>query len=288
MNRIGIVNCLAMPEPDPDEVLFMRTLAEAGADARLVPWDDPTWDPADFDLCVLRSCWNYFRRPDDFLRWVDDTASRTLLLNPPHVVRDNVHKQYLERLDAEGVPVIPTAWAPKNRAFDLAATMDEPGWHDVVIKPSVSAGSYRTRRFGKDQLTDAQAFLDDLVADRDAMIQPYMTEVDRSGERCIVYIDGELTHTVRKNPRFAGGRESVSEGMPVSDQEAAFADRALATVGGGLLYARVDVIADGHGGLLLSELELVEPSLFLKQDADALDRFVATLLRIAKTKKPPR
>ncbi len=288
MNRIGIVNCLAMPEPDPDEELFMRTLAEAGAEARLVPWDDPTWDPGDFDLCVLRSCWNYFRRPDDFLAWVDDTAARTLLLNPPPVVRSNVHKQYLQGLDEQGIAVVPTAWAPKGRAFDLTATMAEPGWNDVVVKPSVSAGSYRTRRFTSDEIASAQVFLDELVADRDAMIQPYMTEVDRSGERCIVYIDGELTHTVRKNPRFAGGHESVSEGMPVSEKEAEFARRVLATVGDGLLYARVDVIADGAGGLLLSELELVEPSLFLKQDAAALDRFVGTLLRIAETKTPPR
>ena len=34
-----------------------------------------------------------------------------------------------------------------------------------------------------------------------------------------------------------------------------------------LLYARVDVLRDGHGGLYLNELELVEPSLFFRQIA---------------------
>lgn len=49
-------------------------------------------------------------------------------------------------------------------------------------------------------------------------------------------------------------------------------------VRGDLLYARVDVIRDGDGGLRLMELELIEPSLFLAQHPPALERLADAIV----------
>ena len=61
---------------------------------------------------------------------------------------------------------------------------------------------------------------------------------------------------------------------PESDRRLELARRALTFVTDELLYARIDVIGDGDAGLLISELELMEPSLFLMQNATALERLV--------------
>ena len=90
---------------------------------------------------------------------------------------------------------------------------------------------------------------------------------------------------VRKTPRFAADVEVVSEALPIAAAERAVAERALAAAlagaGGGagvaahdLLYARVDVARDARGQVVVMELELVEPSLFLLQSPPALERFV--------------
>jgi hypothetical protein len=61
-----------------------------------------------------------------------------------------------------------------------------------------------------------------------------------------------------------------------SDRELHIAQRALAAVPGGaerLLYARVDLIPGPDGDPVLLELELTEPSLFLRHDEGAAERF---------------
>ena len=48
----------------------------------------------------------------------------------------------------------------------------------------------------------------------------------------------------------------------------------IADIPQSLLYARIDLIRDEHDQPLLAELELVEPSLFLRQEPAALKRLV--------------
>lgn len=110
------------------------------------------------------------------------------------------------------------------------------------------------------------------------MAQRYLPAVEGGGERAIVVIDGEVSHVVRKSSRFDGDVERVSAAAAPSPDERMFAERALAAVGGPLLYGRVDLIPDETGALRLAELELLEPSLFLRQHPPALERFVAAIL----------
>jgi len=270
--RIGLITCRELPEPDPDEDLLLAALRSAGVHASLVAWDGGG-EPADFDLCCLRSCWNYHRRPDAFLDWVAATARETRLVNPEPVVRWNLHKRYLAELEARGTPIVPTAFLARGERASLAATAAARGWTDVVVKPAISAGSFRTRRFGDPADAAAQRFLDELVRSHDAMVQPTF----EGEERAVVWIAGELTHAVAKSPRFAGEEERVSGALPVAADEADLAARVLALAPPGLLYARIDTMRTSAGALHLSELELIEPSLFLLQSPAALDRFVAAL-----------
>lgn len=277
--RVAIASCKRLPEPDPDEHLLLAALARDGVEARVLAWDDPAAPFAEHDLVVLRSTWNYFHDVGAFVAWAERTAAATRLLNPAHIVRANVVKTYLRDLAARGVDVVPTEFVEEGRRCSLRGVMSDRGWRDVVIKPAVSAASFRTQRFGEATVEEGQRFLDSLISDRDAMVQPWIASVDTTGERSLVWIDGEVTHAIRKSPRFAGGTERVSDEVAIAEDERAFAERAVAPCAAELLYARVDVVRDVDGALRLMELELVEPSLFLQQCPRALDRLVAAIRR---------
>ena len=64
------------------------------------------------------------------------------------------------------------------------------------------------------------------------LVQRYLPSVEDYGERALIWIDGELTHAVRKTPRFDGDDESVSDAVPISAPEAALAHRAIESVKG--------------------------------------------------------
>ncbi len=263
MATVALITCRELPEPDPDQAILLSALHHAGIHAELLAWDDPQAHPEAFDLCILRSCWNYYEHPSAFLAWIETTASCSRLLNSASVVRWNLHKRYLQRLQDTHVPIIPTIWLAQGAPSALHTIMRTRGWHEVVIKPAVSAGSFRTQRFRADHVQEGQRFLSTLLHERDMLVQRYMPAVEQTGEKAVVWIDGACTHAVRKRLRFAGGVEHVSDALDVLDHERAIADLALSCVGDEVLYARVDVMQDDDGTLVVSELELIEPSLFL-------------------------
>jgi len=261
---VALATCLRPPEADPDEELMLDALRAAGLDARMVAWDDPGADFGAFDLCVIRSTWNYAQNVDAYRAWLERTAAVTRLYNPLAMVRGNLHKRYLLDLDAAVVPTALFARGAPARLADL-------GWDDVVVKPAISAGSWRTRRFEKEG-AGAQAFLDELLRHGDALVQPHVG----GGELAVVSIDGERTHAVSKEPRFADDAETVSEARAVPPALGAVAARLLPP---DHLYGRVDFLREPDGPWLVSEVELVEPSLFLAQHPPALSRLARAVAR---------
>jgi hypothetical protein len=276
--RVGLVTCVTLPEEDPDQEPLLAALHAAGVEAELLPWDDPQAAPESFDLCVIRSTWNYHEDPARFLAWIRRAEQKTRLHNPGDVVRWNAHKGYLRELEAQGVPIVPTAWIERGAAPSLLEIMERQSWDDVVIKPAVSAASYRTRRFRRSELPEAQRFLDDLVRDRDVMVQRYMSSTEEPGEHALVWVDGAFTHAVRRSPRFSGDDEEFLDAMEPTREELEFGRKVISLVDADLLYGRVDVILAEDGTLLLSELELLEPSLYLVQSPTALNRLVRAIV----------
>ena len=270
--RVLLATCRELPEPDPDDRLLLAALAKRGSQARYAAWDDPgeRWEA---DLIVIRSTWNYYLHPTQFLEWSEFAGRRAKLWNPLDVIFWNHDKRYLLELERSGVPIVPTRRIERGETISLDDLMRQTGWQDVVIKPAVSAASYRTRRFNSESL-EGHAHLTQLLETSDVLVQKYMPAVERHGERALVWIDGVFTHAVRKSPRLAGGAEDVSPAVPISPGELRVGEAALAGFEPGkLLYARVDVVPDATGQPRVMELELIEPSLFLLQCPAGLERF---------------
>lgn len=275
--RIGLVTCLGLPEPDPDAALLLDAVRARGVDAEWVAWDDPSADWASWHRLVVRSTWNYLHHHDAFLAWIDRASAATRLDNPGAILKWNAHKQYLLELKARGLPVVPTELVRRGGSLDLASLIERRGWTRAVVKPAVSAGSFGTERFDASSVERAQAAVDRMLPERDLMVQPYVASVEDYGERSLIFIDGELTHAIRKSPRFSGDRESVTGPLPVAADEREVAGRVISAIGPSLLYARVDLARDEAGAPMLMELELIEPSLFLRQSPGALARLAEAI-----------
>lgn len=280
---IALVTERAHPELHADDQPLATALAARGHDVRVVAWDDPAFDWSGARLVVLRNPWDYHQRLADFLGWAEGVARVTTLLNPIDAVRWNVHKGYLVELADSGAPIVPTLLLRRGQAVELGALLAAHGWSDFVLKPAVSADSWETYRLRADEVALAQAHVERLLPGRDLLLQPFLDAVEGHGERCYVFLGGDFSHAVRKNPLTRGGRfAGVPEAEPVEPRadELEAARRVLAACPHrDLLYARVDLVPDGDGRPRLLELELVEPTLFLAEAPGALPRLVAAIER---------
>jgi glutathione synthase/RimK-type ligase-like ATP-grasp enzyme len=268
---IRIATCRELPEVDADAIPLAAAFADAGVEAALLAWDDPAvdWDAA--APTILRSTWNYALHVHAFLAWIDRVAAAGALWNPPAIVRGNVYKRYLLALAARGVPVVPTTLVERGGT-------ELPQFDRFIIKPEVGAGSLGARVFrGGDP--EARVHLAKLTATGAALVQPYVESVEGYGERSLVWIDGELSHAIKKTPRLSGDAERVEGPFPIADDERAVATAALAPIADQILYARVDLVRDAAGDPMVMELELVEPSLFFAHRPGSAARFVRGLVR---------
>lgn len=270
---VMLVTCRDLPEPDVDEGLLVGLLEERGLRVRVAAWDDPnvSWRAA--RLAVVRSTWDYHQHVDAFAAWIDHAAEETMLLNPAAVLRRNLRKRYLLDLEHAGIAITPTLLVEAVESRPSRDIVRSLSCERVVVKPEVSGGSWRTLVADVDR---AATHLDALRADDiPALVQPFLSSVETTGERCIVFVDGEACHAVRKQPRWYGDEESVSDTpVAIAEDEGRFARRVLeAADAEQLLYARVDLARDDAGAPVLMELELVEPSLFLTQSMATAHRF---------------
>jgi glutathione synthase/RimK-type ligase-like ATP-grasp enzyme len=286
--KLRVATCLTLPEVDVDEAPLAAALEAAGIDAALLAWDDPSVDWDAPIPTILRSTWNYALDVAGFLAWIDRVARAAPVWNPPDIVRGNVHKRYLLELAARGVPVVPTTLV--ERGLSLSAGELAKVAQKIVIKPEVGAGSLNTRVFTLPDPAAAIHLASITTPVRTpgttpgttpsaALVQPYLASVDDYGERSLVWIDGMLSHAIRKAPRFSGDDESIAGPFPIAEDERAVAEAALAPIADRILYGRVDLARDDRGQPVVMELELVEPSLFFVRGPGSVERFVAGLAR---------
>ncbi|WP_432139283.1 MULTISPECIES: ATP-grasp domain-containing protein [unclassified Streptomyces] len=295
MPRIALVTYDPGPRPhrDTDLPLLTRELTAAGAAVDTVAWDDAGTDWAAYDLAVLRSTWDYSWRAAEFGRWLERAGKLTRLANPVGAVRWNADKRYLGELADAGVPTVPTRYLAPGDPADL------PADHEFVIKPTSGAGARFAARYPPERHDSAVRHLARLHAEGfTAMVQPYVRDIDVSGERALQFFGGSLLHASRKGAVLAPDTPYDADKVPHPDlrvwqptpAELAVAERALAAVPGGpeLLYARVDLVDGPDGQPRLMELELIEPNLFLGLHPGSVPAVVAAILAAAEATAGPR
>jgi len=110
-----------------------------------------------------------------------------------------------------------------------------------------------------------------------ALGKPFERGIVEEGEFSMMYFNGVHSHTILKVPKPGDFRVQEEYGSSVAHVEPvpallAAGDAAMAAVGKKLLYARVDFVRSS-GAFRLMELELVEPSIYLRTEPGAPERF---------------
>jgi len=286
--RIALATCSALPGLDPDNRLLLAPLRAAGYEPVPAVWDDPSRNWTEYTAVIIRSTWDYYKKPAEFLLWIAQLQNqRVKLFNPASVLKWNMNKRYLRELEGQGVPVIPTEWVD-SKDHDLGRILSRRGWKDVVIKPVISAGGYLTERINQSTLPRGSELLKECLHSGGAMIQPYLEPIVSQGEVSLLFIDGKFSHSVCKRPargefRVQETHGGTSELRNASREEIQISERVLSLAPDRTLYARVDWVPapDSDGGTrLLGELEVLEPSLFFGCDPRALGRVVDALGRL--------
>ncbi|MCA9570278.1 MAG: hypothetical protein KC656_20685 [Myxococcales bacterium] len=243
--------------------------ARRGLELVPVAWDAP--DPgAGCDAALIGTTWDYWERADAFLTALG--SLRIPLFNDLATVRWNADKRYLRALADAGVPTIPTAWLEPGER--LGGALEALGAHEVVCKRVVGAGAYQQHR-----LTPADV---GRAWDVPMMVQPFLPTIVSHGEISVVFVGGEPSHAVLKRaaagdyriqPLYGGTDAPLDLDGPLLDA----CRTALAAVPGAPLYARVDLLPDAAGRLLVMEVELIEPYLYPAAAPHLGDRLAAAL-----------
>jgi glutathione synthase/RimK-type ligase-like ATP-grasp enzyme len=236
-----------------------------GIDRSIEPvrWNDGAVDWQQFECAVIGTTWDYTEQPAAFLHTLARVQTQTRVLNSPKVVAWNAQKTYLQALATQACAAIPTVWLDAATEPACRAALAQFNSQQLVIKPQIGAGAWRQVKWQADQPWPSA---DELPLGA-AMVQPFLPSVATEGEYSLLFFNGEFSHAVLKRPRAGDYRVQSSYGgtdvpyLPTR-AETALARTVLEAVGEPLLYARVDMVRGDGGGLLLMELELIEPYLY--------------------------
>lgn len=264
-----IIDILTPPDHSPYALeaieqakFYAEAFAAEGLDLRPHPWTEAGDRPA---LALL--VWGYHLDLDHWTALLDAWPAEVPLFNPAGLMRWNTRKTYLAELEAAGVPTVPT-WFGDAEAGSVAAAFERFGCDELVVKPQVSAGSYRTHRLTR---SDPAPVL------RDAMVQPFLPAIENEGEYSLFYIGGAFSHAIRKvaqsgdfriQPQFGG----VNTRWQPDGEAEAVAAAALRAMPGEALYVRIDLLRRLDGRLAVIELEAIEPDLYMHHGEVVADR----------------
>ncbi len=278
----------------PDDQIAVEELRRRGHAVSPVIWgDDAASLRGRFDRLIVRSPWDYMDTPAKraaFVAWIADLDRAGIVVeNAPVVLAWLLDKRYLLDLEAVGVSIVPTRYAPPASGFVLTDCYRGP----LVVKPAIAAAGAGLVYLETPQaVADFQAEFTQRNREQAYLVQPLLPEIRTAGEWSLVSLGGVYSHAIQKVPgagsilchaeqggslRFAAAppRVQAAADETIERLKLAFeqrhpqdADRARFP----LLYLRIDVI-ESSAGVLVSECEGVEPELFFRARPASAKRF---------------
>ncbi|MBB4717728.1 hypothetical protein BJ965_007610 [Streptomyces luteogriseus] len=241
-----------------DEDIFLTSRLRDGFDIALChPLDAAALMDA-FDVVVVRNSGPVLRYQKEYDAFREQAVARGIrVYNPLSGRGDMAGKQYLLDLTAAGYPVIPTIDRPEDLHL-----LPEAGQY--AVKPKAGADSIGLIFVPREQLSD--------LAYGDILVQP---RIDFRYEVSFYYVDDTFQYALHAPD---AERRWVLEPYEPTDTDLAFARRFIDwnTLDHGI--QRVDACRTREGGLLLVELEDLNPYLSLDLVSDrARDAFVASM-----------
>lgn len=265
MQKIAWVTCEKFSQFHPREIELINELKKTYIVEPLV-WTKKIPRENEYDAVIIRTPWDYYERIQEFRHWLNQLPSKKVY-NPKDVLIWNLDKVYLKELELAGVSIVPTKWLKVESEEQLRSWVSQAPWGELILKPTVSAGAFKTINIHKASAFDASQYINETV-----MLQPFLNEVVGLGELSFVYFAETFSHAVCKKPKANDFRVQYTHGGTESthiptESELIFGKQihnALRSIGfKELLYTRIDFL-NTNNGIMLMELEVLEPDLFLK------------------------
>ncbi len=252
-----------------EQQILLTALENEGLKVDRVGWDSD-FDWSSTRMALIRETWDYYIRIDEFTKWLHQVKDQTQLANPFKTLTWNLDKFYLRDLQQKGINIPETLFIEKGDKSTLNDLQKITGWNEMIIKPAVAGAARDTFRISLETIDEHEEIFQKLVKKEKMLFQRFQSDIIENGERTLVLIDGEYTHSVLKRAKAGDFRVQDDHGGTVHQytptmEEIAFAQHSLSKVSPVPFYGRVDIVTDVNGQLALQELELIEPELWFRE-----------------------
>lgn len=262
-----------------DAELGFPPLEARGWQIDFLSWRSEGVDWDRFDAVYIGTPWDYPEDPGRFLLLLERIdQSGAVLVNDIALVRWTVPKTYLRDLEEIGVAIVPSIW---GEAMDFGTIENAFTQFDVdklIVKPVISTNATNTFLFVRETLPDLIELLRETFVARPYVVQPFIGNIQSEGEYSLFYFNRTFSHAIQKIPKQGDFRVQEEYGAEIIsvDPEPALGeagDQLMKIVDPMPVYGRADFVRGPDGRFLLMELELIEPSMYLRMNKEAPQRF---------------
>ncbi len=258
--------------------LSYESMAELGWAVDTVAWRSAV-DWNDFDAVYICTPWDYPEYLPQFLEVLEKIdSSRALLINDLSLVYWTLEKTYLRDVEERGGDIVPSTWYDNIESVKPAEFFSDHKTNKVVIKPTVGVNAMDTLVLSDPVDNDLLELLRQTFSGRAFFVQPFIEAITTEGEYSLFFFNGEYSHAIQKIPKAGDFRVQEEHGAEIRAVQPCTALReSAATLFGSIepqpTYGRGDWVRGHDGRYLLMELELIEPSLYLRTNSGAAARF---------------
>ena len=264
-----------------DDALVEPHLRSMGWDLEWLSWRQAHhWQH--YDKVVVRSTWDYQEDPHLFLELLRQIEKAGIpLFNSASLIEWNLEKNYLQEIQKQGVAIVPTLfesrWVKKDFFRELETS-------EIVVKPLISASAQDTFRISQPEFPSLLPKLKALFSNRAFMVQPFREAIVEEGEYSLSYFGEAYSHAILKKPKDQDFRVQEEHGGYIqavnpSMELRSLAQKVLKALPELPLYSRLDFVRNPRGHFEIMEIELIEPSMYLRFDSEAPKRFADAIVR---------
>ena len=295
MTDITLLTCRAYYKPDNvtpyiqnillEQELLKSAFEGQGLKVDITYWDNPSYEWHQTKSVLFRTVWDYFERFDEFWEWLEQVKTKTRLINSYELIKWNIDKHYLKDMSSWGIETVPTYFADKGCNMKLHEIAKRNQWKDLVIKPAISASAFKTYKILANEIQVNEKLFNSLVQERNMLVQPYFETITQLGEASLMVFDGKFTHAILKKAQPGDFRVQDDFGGTVHNYiptkaEINFAEKVFETCKTKPVYGRVDIVWDNDKNFYLSELEIIEPELWIRNYPKCAERIAIAVDKI--------
>lgn len=272
-----------------EDQLLQTALEEKGLFVIKMDWADKHFDWTKTKYAIFRTTWDYFERFDEFFTWLEKTKNKTTFINSAEVINWNIDKHYLQDLAKKNINIAPTLFIEKGENTTLKQLFEKTNWKEIVLKPAISGAARHTYRINPNNYKKHENIFKELIKVECMLFQTFLKNITLLGEISLIMIGGKYTHAVKKTAKKGDFRVQDDHGGTVEKyqptiEEIIFAENCLKVSPFNPIYARVDIVYDNDNIISLSELELIEPELWFRNNPISANLLAEEVINLISSK----